>query len=127
MIVSIGRIYIFENTMTTKRQKTKVIFSWGALLALILLTNPTRLPVPFLVLPFAILFIALYLSLSLLLQKYSRLHPTRIKRTAAVSSSIVIVAFALQSLGQLTIRDVVVAVALIGIGYFYIGRTAIRP
>jgi hypothetical protein len=46
------------------------------------------------------------------------------RRVAASGASIGVITAALQSLGQLTLRDVIVAAALIAVGYFYIGRTA---
>jgi len=41
-------------------------------------------------------------------------------------SSITVITIALQSLGQLTVRDILVATALITVGYFYIGRAVIK-
>ena len=62
----------------------------------------------------------------MILRKYSKQSNARIKRIAVAGSSITVITIALQSLGQLTVRDILVATALITVGYFYIGRAVIK-
>jgi hypothetical protein len=110
--------------MIQTHQRTRIIASWAVLLLFVLLTDPSHVPVPLLVIPFILLFVALYFSLCAVLTKYTSLQITRMRRVAASGASIGVITAALQSLGQLTLRDVIVAAALIAVGYFYIGRTA---
>ena len=112
--------------MTHTRQRTVATVSWTLLALMMLLTSPVHMPVSLLIIPFAILFIALYATLGLLLSKYSKQPSQRVRRLSTAIAAIIVIAAALQSLGQLTARDVIVALALILIGYFYIGRTAVN-
>ena len=90
------------------------------------MTDPATLPIPLLIGPFALLFIAIYVTLGVLMEKYAHQSHPRVKRIAFAGSSVIVLALALQSLGQLTVRDVLVSIAVITIGYFYIGRTVRR-
>jgi len=111
--------------MNLSRQAKLLIGSWLLLAAFLGLTQPGGLPVVTLIVPFVLLFAALYVLWSFLLQlkiRYSargRPHP---RLGIAVCVSIVLL-LVLQSVGQLTVRDVVIVAALVGLGYLYMGRT----
>ncbi|HEY4161026.1 MAG TPA: hypothetical protein VGM08_03105 [Candidatus Saccharimonadales bacterium] len=113
--------------MNLSRQVKVLIGSWLLLAAFLALSRPGGLPVVVLILPFVLLFAALYGSWNFLLQlkiRYSargRPHP---RLGAAVCVSIVLL-LVLQSIGQLSLRDVVIVAALVALGYIYTGRTAL--
>lgn len=93
---------------------------------MLLFTDPRHFPVPLLVLPLGLLFAALYTSLKTSMTKFTTYKESRVNRLSAGGASILIIAVALQSLGQLTARDIIVSSVLVVIGFFYLGRTMDR-
>lgn len=89
--------------------------------------QPGKLPVVLLVVPFLLLFMALYSSwkvgLALCIWYKTGVSQPGQRRLGAVISGGVVILLILQSLGQLTIRDVVTLVAIGTIGYLYIMRS----
>jgi phosphoglycerol transferase MdoB-like AlkP superfamily enzyme len=87
------------------------------------LTNPARLPLVLLVLPFMWLFTVIFWSVWLLLGLSTVLSPTRrrvlIAGATAMLPSLLLV---FQSIHQLTARDVLLTVAFIGLAVFYVSR-----
>ena len=93
------------------------------LFLLLILTNPTELPLVLLVMPFALLFVSIYSTTKVIL-RHTRLKADR-KRTTIVASAIAalpVLLFVFQSVHQLTIRDILVSIALVGAAVFYISR-----
>lgn len=91
------------------------------LLLLLLTTDPAHLPSVMLFVPFLLLFMALWLGGSALLNMLGmrRSMATRLGLFLAALPTLMLV---LQSIGQLTFRDVVTISALFGIAYFYMSR-----
>jgi uncharacterized membrane protein YfhO len=114
--------------MKHKQQLIRVGLSWGLLLAFMVFTKPTTLPVVVLIVPFILLFIAL-LTLWRLLQAlgahYLGGRSPKSERLGFISCICIVLLVILQSLGQLTLRDSLTVVALATIGYLYILRA--RP
>ncbi len=114
--------------MNLKRHIVRAIVSWGSLLAFMMLFQPTKLPVAALIIPFLLLFAAFYSSwdlLGLIKDRYfgrgerSKLH-TRLGMALCASAVFLLV---LQSLGQLTLRDVATVLGIVWLGYIYLART----
>lgn len=105
----------------------KALITSGTCFALLLIlfigTDPNKVPSFILVLPFILLFALLFLLISLFLQEkgVSRAKSVRIGMLFAAIPLILLV---LQSIGQLTIKDVLTIAALFAVSYFYISRVS---
>ena len=89
--------------------------------------QPSKLPVVILILPFILLFAAFYTTWGLFDMVRVRYITKKPNATlhrqlgGAVSLSAVLLVI-LQSLGQLTLRDVLTVVAIVLLGYAYVAR-----
>jgi hypothetical protein len=114
--------------MNLKKQLSFTIIAWFILAVFLVLSQPDKLPVVLLILPFVLLFIALYSLWTLAQQVRVRLlingKPHR--HLGAVVCASVVLLIVLQSLGQLTLRDVLTIAGIVVIGYLYLGRTILR-
>jgi hypothetical protein len=116
--------------MTIKHYILRTAASWIFLLGFMLLTEPQNLPVLLLIVPFVLLFVAcssLWKLVSAIVQHYrlERAAENRARRLRYTVCGGLVVLLVLQSLGQLTVRDVLTIAAIAVIGYLYIGRA--RP
>jgi len=114
--------------MNLKRHATYMVLSWSLLGAFLLLSNPNELPVVVLIVPFLLLFVALYSVWNIVRElgaHYSMQSKPRRHLGLAVCISAVLL-LVLQSLGQLTLRDVVTVAAIVIVGFLYLGRTSIQ-
>lgn len=111
----------------TRKHKILLGISWIGFVLLLFVTSPSQLPITGLILPFIFLSSAIYFTLCLILQKYTKLTEKKLKRFAVLGSVAIILTIALQSLGQLTVRDVIVACVIIALAYFYITRVSGKP
>lgn len=104
---------------------TKALLSWIALVVLISISQPAKMPVFGLIIPFVLLYFALRYTVKLVLDS-SRLSNSRTlmvrKWLPDVTAMSAVAVLALQSIGQLTARDVVAVVLLVMLGYFYVHR-----
>ena len=91
--------------------------------ALLLLTDPQKLPAVFLVLPFVLIFGTLVFIFAFILVLQGTV-PFRAVRLAAFGAALPAALLTLHSLGQLTLRDVVTLGLLFGVGYLYVTRIA---
>lgn len=114
--------------MNLKHQTLQTTLAWGGLLAFMTLFRPNSLPVVLLIVPFVLVYAALYSSWRLfggIRARYFILNSTQSPHNRlgmAISGSLVLLLI-LQSLGQLTLRDVVTVVAIISLGYLYLTRS----
>lgn len=95
------------------------------LLLFLLVTNPQTLPSIALFVPFVLLFIVLTSSLSYVLGAVGVSAGSRL-RFCLLGAAAPVVLLVLQSLGQLTLRDVLVILALFAFAYFYMSRLGMR-
>lgn len=95
------------------------------LLLLLLTTDPQKIPSIVLVVPFVLLFIALASGLTFVLGLFGMSLRTRL-RFGLLAGAVPIVLLVLQSLGQLTLRDVLVISAFFVVAYFYMSRLGMR-
>lgn len=106
--------------------KRTIVILAGCFAALILLfftTDPNKVPSFILVLPFLLLFLLLLTVIQTLLQKRGIPNRKSLK-IGVLGAAVPLALLVLQSIGQLTVRDVLVLAALFGLSYFYISRNA---
>jgi hypothetical protein len=108
-----------------KRQWITIGVCVVILLILFLATNPNSILPIFLIAPFILLFAILFL-LILFVSKMMNLPQSRRIRIAVIGTSIPVLLLILQSIDQLTIRDVLTAASLFLISYFYISRSTVN-
>lgn len=101
-----------------------ILASIIALLILFFTTEPSGLHTPLLVLPFLLLF-GLSFSLVFGVLKRTRMQKRGNVRLAIVIASFPVVLLAMQSVGQLTLRDTITITLLFCIVYFYVRRTVV--
>lgn len=113
-----------------KQKILHTLRAWAILIAFMFLFRPEKLPVVVLIVPFVLLFVALYCSWNLFLMiqyRFYRKSETFVpKRRLGVAICIsLVLLLVLQSLGQLTMKDVVTLVAIVILGYMYLARTRV--
>jgi hypothetical protein len=96
---------------------------FAILLVLFFSVEPNKVPSFMLVVPFILLFILLVSSISSFLQKQGVEDKKGIK-IAVLCAGLPMLLLVLQSIGQLTLRDVLAVLLLFGLSYFYLSRTA---
>lgn len=113
--------------MLLKKQAMTTVLTWVALGMFLMFSDPDRLPVVLLIAPFLLLFIALYSSWIIVRDITSRfLVRERSSRHLGLAVCVSVVLFlVLQSLGQLTLRDMVTTAAIVVLGYLYLGRARV--
>ena len=104
-----------------------VVISSIILLLILLWTDPQELPSIILILPFVLIFIALLAGIVTVLGLYGGLSGPRKLKVGLIGAAIPVIMLILQSLGQLTVRDVLAIFVLFGIAYFYISRFSVQP
>jgi hypothetical protein len=113
--------------MRIRHYLLRTVASWILLLAFVLLTHPQNLPVLFFVAPFILLFFALNnlwrLAAALVRRLSDRPDKAENRRLRLTACGGAVLFLIMQSLGQLTLRDVCTILAITIIGYLYIGRT----
>jgi len=92
-------------------------------LLLFMTTDPDRVPSFILPVPFVLLFVSLLLFLAWGLQKYVGMTFRRSIKVGVLCAAIPTILLVLQSIGQLTIKDVLTIAILFLVSYFYIART----
>jgi hypothetical protein len=114
--------------MKSKKQSIiRAVALWLVLLIFMMLTTPQKMPVLLLVVPFVLLFAALMSTWVALVPIARRIVGQRgyagsPRLRITICGSIVLI-LVLQSLGQLTLRDLITIIAIAVIGYVYIGRS----
>lgn len=105
-----------------------LLFSSLFLLGMVLLTDPKSLAVYLLIFPFIFLFLITYSILEILSNKIFFINNSNNKgrkRIIIVSSSFLIsVLLALQTIGQLGIRDIITVIILCVIMIFYVNKAS---
>jgi len=110
--------------MSLKQQLLRTILTWASLGVFLAISTPNKLPVVFLIIPFVLIFAATYTLWNLIQQARIRYlvrgRPHR--RLGVVVCTCIVLLLVLQSLGQLTLRDVITLAAIVFLGYVYVGR-----
>lgn len=106
--------------------KKVIIFTataYATLAAFLVGTNPEKLPLVLLVLPFVMVFIGLYGTIYLILGRLLRLKLSAHRRVSFGIAFLLVLTLILASIGQLTARDLVITASFLAIFTFYIGKT----
>lgn len=132
MCRGIGRILVYEVTkglMQLKRYSIQTVVAWVALSGWLLLLNPEHTPIYLLVVPFLLLYVAIYrlwLVVGLLWLRLVKAEPRSeraSRQTGKLVALFICALVILSSLGQLVARDVITLFLLFIVGYFYILRS----
>jgi hypothetical protein len=116
-----------------KRRIVRIGLLVAALALLLALANPQAVPSVLLIVPFVLLFFVIFLSV-LQVVGFLRSHDDdkiagfSLRRpwvVAALVAGIPVLMLILQSIGQLTVRDVVTILVLFSVAYFYIARSSV--
>lgn len=108
-----------------KRSTWLTVISSTILLLFLLNTDPKSLPSIALVVPFVLLFGILSIGIYKTFTLYGLFAGRRFK-AVLVGAAIPVVLLVLQSLGQLTIRDVMAIAAFFIVVYFYMSRFGVQ-
>jgi phosphatidylglycerophosphate synthase len=107
------------------RTTTKAAVSWIILAMFMGITQPAKVPVWGLIIPFVILYFAVRYTLKAALENVTHTNPRNLRLEKwlplLVSVSTVVI-LALQSIGQLSLRDVTAVILVVALGYFYVHR-----
>jgi hypothetical protein len=87
-------------------------------------TDPSKVLSPILIVPFLLIFISLWSFVSFVLQQRG-MTKTKSTRVGGLCAGIPLLMLILQSIGQLTLRDILTIAALFSLSYFYISRTTV--
>ena len=110
------------------RTSTKVLGISSLILLFILFnTDPQKMPSVVLIVPFVLLFVAIFSAIIFLLGMHGKLPRPKKARISAACASVPVVLLVLQSLGQLTPKDMLVIFLLFATSYFYISRLGVHP
>lgn len=105
---------------TNSKKLAAVVLACAALLVLFIATNPEDLPLVLLTLPFLLLFLSLFLSLEILLSSLMPKINAKSKRwLAVILAGLPVLLVLLQSIGQLSVRDLLLVIALVSALIFY--------
>lgn len=118
-------IYMPVETLKRTPELLLLAFCLVAGLIFFAVTNPRDLPPVLLMFGFAIILGVLYSGLRLAgraLGVQDKLRPGQYKGLIFCGTVLPVLLLALQSLGQLTVRDVVTLILLFAIGFFYLSR-----
>lgn len=105
-----------------KNRIVQLVFVWILFITPLFFVDPTKLPIGVLLLPLALLGVAVFITVRVLLEKKAQNHRTAHRIAAMIGISVVLIV-ALLSLNQFTLRDALVGILLILLGFFYVGRT----
>lgn len=86
-------------------------------------TNPRQLPLPLLVLPFIWVFCLIFYAVWLATGRIAGLQKGRRRSIlAGFSAALPVILLVFQSIHQLTIRDVILAISIVALVSFYMSR-----
>ena len=114
-----------KSRLSKSRLWLGIVSLYLALPLFIMNTNPERLPLPLLLVPFLLFFAGLFVAIYFLGSRVSLLKGLEKRRQFAVSAllaAIPLLLLVFQSLHQLTIRDVLISLGLVIATAFYISR-----
>lgn len=108
------------------RMTLKIAATSSTILLLFLFTtNPQSIPSVLLIVPFVLLFIIITSGMPLVFSA-QQLAKTKALKIGATVAAVSVLLLGLQSLGQLTLRDVFAVIVFFGVAYFYASRLGMR-
>lgn len=101
---------------------------YGGLLVFLFTTDPRKIAVGWLILPFVWLFVSLFLTFIYLIDWFSdsRKHSRRQTLTAGLLATIPTLMLLLDSVDQLTAKDFLLIAGLGGLAAFYISKISLK-
>jgi hypothetical protein len=110
----------------------RFVTPWTATILLLLFSNPSKLPSAVLIAPFILLFISIYVTVIEVMDllrggeqnKIVGMRAAKPRLVAALIACFPILLLVLQSIGQLTAWDILTAVAIFIVAYFYILKSS---
>lgn len=106
-------------------EKKKVIGLLGTSVSLLVIllsaTNPTNVSSAILLIPFVLIFVAIW-SGSVLVLRFNGMRPRKAARLSLLLAVLPSGLLVLQSIGQLAAWDVVTSIALVVVAYFYVSK-----
>lgn len=90
-----------------------------------MISNPRHVPPVVLIIGFLIIFGIVFFAVRLTARVVGlrqKLSPGQYRTTIVCLAALPVVLLALQSIGQLTLRDIITILILFGVGYFYASR-----
>jgi hypothetical protein len=93
-----------------------------AVLLLFMATDPNKLPSFVLIVPFVLLFVLLSTIIMIILKTQGMADKKSLKMGLSLAG-VPLILLVLQSIGQLTLRDVLTIGILFAISYFYVSRS----
>lgn len=92
-------------------------------IAFLVFTNPSNLPVPFLIVPFLLLFVAIFMTVHYVLEAHlATIARKRRVVMAGVCATLPVLLLVFESIHQLSMKDFLITVALIVCVSFYMLR-----
>lgn len=119
--------------MSIQTQIARSIILYGIEAIILLLTNPKEMPSILLIIPFVLLFVANYVTAMLVLNvaagtgantTVARWRLIRPRVIAVLVSGFPVLLLTLQSIGQLTARDLITSCVIFILAYFYIAKSS---
>ncbi len=106
--------------MSNTKKRLLILAGLYILVLLFFVTvNPEKLPLVLLLLPFGLIFLVLYMTLTLILDTFFKIKPQP-KRLVAFSISVMpVLLLIIQSITQLTLRDVLLSMSIVVIVVWY--------
>jgi hypothetical protein len=116
--------YYMSRKYTTTHRLILTLILLFLYFAMLLFTNPFQMSLIFLITPFLLLFLAMYFGFSLVFDKLLVIQRSEAvkHRLSIVMAALPVTMLVLQSIGQLTTRDVLVSASFLVILVFYFVR-----
>lgn len=112
--------------MRKHKHSIRAAVAWIAFFVVIFITDPLEAPLIVLMLPFVFLFVAIHQTLTYLLQRLMpRLSVARRNAVAIPGAFLPVSLMLLNSVQQLTLRDIVLLAVLLVVAGFYIRKSHI--
>jgi c-di-AMP phosphodiesterase-like protein len=115
---------MLETMKPSRKRFILAIIIFVFMIGLLFGTNPNSLPLLLLLGPFILLFLSLYLFMQLILDRFvSNLSKHARRGLSATLAALPVLLLVLQSISQLTSRDLLITVGLIALLLFYFRKT----
>lgn len=110
-------------TKIKKRKIVRLLVIYAAGILFLALTDPSRMPVQYLVIPFLWLFVAIFLTVETIVERYIPALTTRRKVViAGICAALPVLLVVFSSIHQLSVKDLFITVALVICASFYMLR-----
>lgn len=118
----------YTKIMDVPNRKTKILkicalsLVYGSGPLFFMTTDPDKIPLPLLIVPFLWLFAVVFLLTKLVLHYKTKASNKQALIISSLLACLLVLLFVFQSIHQLTIRDLLISLAIIGIAGVYLMR-----